>query len=317
MAMNPRTHPRGARPDFTLPRPNPNPSRMTDALWWLVCMRLLLEPGSQNGGTFADKPGSHNAGENLPNYGQGNSKTDHSIRDSFNRTGPWWREYTAAHDWTFPDAQRGDYKTINKYTGRLIRSMKDPNDLRPDDVYFYTLGQIDGDRAVEGYNERDNVDQTGDDSHLWHRHDSFRRNAVGNFWMMWKALTIDMGWTYAEWLRSTQPEPTPTPPKEEDLPVNQGDFNKLFQGALKDATIRADLGKALVEAKIGGDAVPDRTVGDALRDWVNGLRAVLWFPGDHKEAKPVKVEAGSPLEALLALPARVAEIERKLPDAPV
>jgi len=25
MVMNPRTHPRGMRPDFTLPKPNPNP----------------------------------------------------------------------------------------------------------------------------------------------------------------------------------------------------------------------------------------------------------------------------------------------------
>jgi hypothetical protein len=66
MVMNPRTHPRGARPDFTLPKPNPNPTRMTDALWWLVCMRELLEPASENGGTYADKPGYHNIGNNRP-----------------------------------------------------------------------------------------------------------------------------------------------------------------------------------------------------------------------------------------------------------
>jgi hypothetical protein len=98
--------------------------------------------------------------------------------------------------------------------------MRDDNDLRPDDVYAYTLGQIDGDVVVEGYNEyRNEPEVSGDSSHLWHRHDSFRRDIVGNFWAMWKALTIDMGWTYAECLESTQPEPAKPaqPPKETEV----------------------------------------------------------------------------------------------------
>lgn len=216
MVMNPRTHPKGAKPDFTLPKANPNPSRMTDALWWLVCMREALEPASQNGGTFANKAGSHNAGENLRDFGQGDRRTDHSIRDPFNRSGKWWKEFCAAHDWTFPDAQRGDFRTIDKYTSRLISAMKDPKDLRPDDVYFYTIGQADNDRVVEGYNERDDDDETGDPSHLWHRHDSFRRNIIGSFPHMWKALTIDMGWSYADWQKSIA---APVPPVKPKPPV--------------------------------------------------------------------------------------------------
>lgn len=214
MVMNPRTHPRGAAPDFTLPKPNPNPSRQTDALWWLVCMREALEPAdSENGGTFAKKAGSHNAGELLPDHGVGNSRTDHSIRDPFNRTGPWWKEFTSAHDWTFWSAQKGDFRTISLYTKRLINAMRDPKDTRPDDVYFYTLGQSDNDMVVEGYNERDDEDETsGDKTHTWHRHDSFRRNIIGSFAHMWKALTIDMGWTYAEWLKSVTPVVKPKPP---------------------------------------------------------------------------------------------------------
>ena len=225
MVMSPRTHPRGTRPDFTLPRPNPNPSRMTDALWWLVCMREMLEPAlSENGGTYADKAGYHNAGNNLPDHGLGNAKTDHSIRRAPDRRGPWWRTKSSAHDWTFRDAQRGDYDTIIKYTRRLVNAMRDPRDLRPDNVYAYTLGQIDGDVVVEGYNEyRDEAETSGDKTHLWHRHDSFRRDIVGNFWEMWKALTVDMGWSYADWERSTAPlppKPTPLPPpvlEDEDM----------------------------------------------------------------------------------------------------
>lgn len=208
MAMNPRTHPRGAPPDFSmvgLPR-NPNPSRVTDALWWLVCMRELLEPTlSENGGTFANKPGHHNAGENLPMPGR---SSDSSIKYSYDRSGPWWREFCSAHDWTFKDAQNGDYRTIIKYTRRLVQVMRDPNDTRPDDVYAYTLGQLDNDRVVEGYNERTDADETSaDETHNWHRHDSFRRNIIGSFPHMWKALTIDMGWTFAEWQRSISPPP--------------------------------------------------------------------------------------------------------------
>jgi len=209
MVMNPRTHPRGAAPDFALPEPNPNPARMTDALWWLVCMRERLEPASENGGTYANKPGYHNAGNNLPDHGPGNIKTDHSIRKAPDRLGPWWKTKSSAHDWTFFDAQRGDYKTIQKYTKRLVNSMRDPKDLRPDDVYAYTLGQTDGDPVIEGYNEyKDDNETSADKTHLWHRHDSFRRNIIGSFPHMWKALTIDMGWTYAEWQKSVSKDLT-------------------------------------------------------------------------------------------------------------
>lgn len=211
MVMNPRTHPRGAPPDFTLPKPNPNPAVMTDALWWLVCMREALEPDSDNGGTYANKPGHHNIGNNLPMPGR---KSDSSITYAYDRSGPWWKTKTAAHDWTFRSAQRGNYTIISKYTKRLINVMKDPNDTRPDDVYAYTLGQIDNDRVVEGYNERTDAAETSqDETHNWHRHDSFRRNIVGSFAHMWKALTIDMGWTYAEWLKSITPAKPPTLPE--------------------------------------------------------------------------------------------------------
>jgi hypothetical protein len=232
MVMNPRTHPRGARPDFTLPKPNPNPSRMTDALWWLVCMREALEPAdTENGGTFAPKPGYHNAGRNLPDHGAGNLKTDHSIRRAPDREGPWWREFSSAHDWTFRSAQNGSYGNISKYTKRLINAMRDPDDLRPDSVYAYTLGQVDGDVTVEGYNEyRDDAETSGDVTHLWHRHDSFRRNIIGLYWAMWKALTIDMGWTYDEWLQSTKPA-------KEDDSMDQTEFDKLFGASIHKVTI--------------------------------------------------------------------------------
>jgi hypothetical protein len=246
MVMNAKTHRRGAPPDFALPRPNPNPTRMTDALWWLVCMRETLEPtDTENGGTYADKPGYHNIGDNLPDHGPGNLKTDHSIRHSQDRTGPWWKTKTAAQDWTFLSAQRGDYRNITKYTKRLIAAMKDPNDPRPDDVYAYTLGQVDNDRVVEGYNEyKDDAETSGDLTHNWHRHDSFRRNIVGNFGKMWQALTIDMGWTVAEWRQSIDPE--------EELDMD----TKTLQKAVDETVINDKTGATLggsVGAIVGDD----------------------------------------------------------------
>lgn len=299
MVMNPRTHPRGKAPDFTLPKPNPNPGRMTDALWWLVCMREALEPSlSENGGTFANKPGYHNAGENLPDHGLGNAKTDHSIRRSPDRSGPWWLDKCSAHDWTFRDAQRGDYTTITKYTKRLINAMRSETDLRPDDVYAYTLGQIDNDRVVEGYNEyRDEAETSGDETHNWHRHDSFRRNIIGQFLAMWKALTIDMGWTYAEWQKSVAP-----PEKEEDLVTTQAEFNKLFLGSLKDKSVREELGEVLLDAVVGsdGDVAEKRSLRAAIRD-LGSRRALDRFPADHPEVLAAKYPDNAPAVKLLAL----------------
>lgn len=293
--MNPRTHPRGAPPSFTLPRPNPNPTYMTDALWWLVCMREALEPeDTENGGTYANKPGYHNRGSNLPDHGLNNPKTDHSIRRAPDRAGPWWKTKCSAHDWTFKSAQRGDYKNIIKYTKRLVDAMRSPTDLRPDDVYAYTLGQLDGDPIVEGYNEYTNDPETSaDKSHLWHRHDSLRRNIIGDFYAMWKALTIDMGWTYAEWQKSVTP-PKPAKPPVEELPVEQAAFDKLMNGYVSNPANGQKLADAVLNAKAGSPVWPTRTLRNLVHDlW--GVRDFL--VGDTKGMLPAnsKVTTDSPL----------------------
>lgn len=297
MAMNPRTHPRGAPPDFSMEGlpPNPNPARITDALWWYAQMCLRLEPKSKNGGILAIKPGYHSYGSRLPGHapgGEGKATTDHSIRRAPDRRGPWWLDYSAAWDWTFDGAHIGDYTEINLYMRRTVNAMRSLTDLRPDDVFAYVIGQLDGDRQVEGWNEYKDENETGDDSHLWHMHKSFRRDIVGSFSAMWKALTIMMGWTYAEWQRSV------APPKEE-LPVKQADFNALFLGALKDTAIRKEVGQAMLSAVLGGEVVKTRTVQQALRDLMDE-RAMLRFPSGHPEAKAAQYPADSPLARIIA-----------------
>ena len=39
---------------------NPNPSRITDASWWLMEQLLALQPGTANGGIYANRSGYHN-----------------------------------------------------------------------------------------------------------------------------------------------------------------------------------------------------------------------------------------------------------------
>jgi len=203
MAMNPRTHKRGTPPDFSMEGlpPNPRPERVTKAMWWLICMHKILVPNSKHGGDYVRKPGGHNAGENLPDFGEGNSRTDHSIRRRPDRTGPWWQKFCAAEDWTFSNPDE-----MQKYARRLYNSLKDPKDLRGDNVFQYFLGDTDGDPHIEGWHEYTDDDVTGDSTHMWHQHRQYRRNIVGDFWAMWKALTIDMGWTYAEYLKSLEAE---------------------------------------------------------------------------------------------------------------
>lgn len=183
------------RPYFYLDKPNPNPSQITDAEWWFWLRLKELEPDSELSGIYGDKPGFHNTGD-------GNDPGNYSIADLVNRTGPWWRTYSSALDWTFRDAQRGIYTTIAHYTSRMMASARDAHDPRLDLILFEFYGQSDIDLQVEGYNEYREEFASSDDSHLWHIHLSFLRSKCGDYWAMWALLTVLMGWTVGRWKTS-------------------------------------------------------------------------------------------------------------------
>lgn len=212
-------------PDFKLDQPNPY-SHVTDAEWWLWLRLHELEPKSLLGGIYANKPGFHNTGNNNEEHYPGN----YSILIDRNRRGPWWRNYASALDWTFSDAQKGDYKTINKYSKRLDAACRDPNDPRPDLILYEWYGNTDTDRQVEGYDEYHEKSATSDTSHLWHIHASFFRDACGDFWAMWALLTILMGWSVRQWLDSlpedirVKYEPKSPAPAPAPKPVPSGDW---------------------------------------------------------------------------------------------
>lgn len=203
-------------PDFRLPMPNVRASNTTDAVWWLRCHLLALEPTSRDGGTYADKPGFHNKGKQVKDYGPYKPGTDYSIRQAINRDGPWWRDYSSAFDWTFTTAQSGNYALIALYTKRLVDVALDPNDPRLDCLYeFY--GQADWDRVVEGWNEWEERAVSSDLSHLWHIHLSFLRKFCGDFWAMWAIYTVLAGLSKEHWL-STIGAPVETPPPPIQVP---------------------------------------------------------------------------------------------------
>lgn len=167
----------------------------TDAMWWFWRLFKLLEPTVELGGTYAAKSGFHNTGQaNLTSW-PGN----YSVYEVVNRSGPWWLAFCAAIDLTFPDAQRGDYRTINKYTGRLSRSARDDSDPRLGTVLFEYYGQEDADSQVEGYNEYYEEIVTSDPSHLWHLHLSILRSMCGNFDALWALYTVLAGWSVQQW----------------------------------------------------------------------------------------------------------------------
>ncbi|SCG60754.1 Repeat domain-containing protein [Micromonospora zamorensis] len=192
---------------------NPNPARITAASWWLMEELLELEPGTQNGGTYVNKPGYHNTRA-------ANDSDNYSVRDAEDKGGP--SDKTAAYDWTFPEAQSlslaalsvdpnadqklpadvtaavSNYTNIARYSSRLLASGQDPNDPRLNGWREF-FGQADSDTSVEGYDFRYNQTATSDSSHLWHIHLSEDRDQVESFENKQALLSVLRGETVEQW----------------------------------------------------------------------------------------------------------------------
>lgn len=217
-----------AFPDFKQYGTTPY-ANTTDAMYWFWRALDAFEPVVKLGGMFADKRGFHNRGDGNPDYGQGDSRTDYSIRDAVNRTGPYWKTKAAAIDLTFPDNA-----SIAKYSKRLYNSARDDADPRLGLVMYDFYGQIDTDNVVEGWDELHERPATSDSSHLWHIHISLLRSKVGDFWAMFALLTVLMGWSVAQWKAAVQAgggTPVPAPPQPAPLPTY-----KLGSRTLKNTT---------------------------------------------------------------------------------
>lgn len=224
-----------------------------------------LEPGTKLGGIATNKPGYHNSRQNLPS-------NDYSVVDKPDKGGP--SDYAAALDWTFPDAQAGDYTTIKKYSQRLLASGQDANDTRLDWMREF-FGQTDNDGTVEGWDYRyAEASTSADTSHNWHIHFSISRDALTNA-NMDKLVEVLRG--------------------DDDMALSDADLEKIVNAVYhRDGT-----------CAVANKYYPWRTDSPAhtppgTNDWVTGGTAVIEAAGRGEAARLAAQAASDKLDTILA-----------------
>lgn len=181
-----------------------------------------LERKSKLGGILARKPGYHDTRKHHKQVGRTN---DYSIRWPTDQKGP--DDESGAIDWTFPDAQAGDYTTINKYSRRLLAAgrVNDPRTYAMREFY----GNADNDRDVEGWDFVRDEAASSDSSHLWHIHISVRRAYVNSAKAIDAILSILKGEALSVWqkrwglLAGPKPPVKPAPKPGDVYTVKAGD----------------------------------------------------------------------------------------------
>ncbi|WP_369335632.1 peptidoglycan-binding protein (plasmid) [Micromonospora sp. NBC_01405] len=128
-----------------------------------------LAPKSKLGGILARKRGYHNSRDHLP-------ADDYSVQFYIDREGP--ADQGSAIDWTFPDAQDGDFRTIAHFS-RLLLDAGRRGDSRAYPMREF-FGNVDSDREVEGWDYARDKAATSDSSHLWHIHISIHRKYIND-----------------------------------------------------------------------------------------------------------------------------------------
>lgn len=138
---------------------NPNPSRITDEMWWMWTEAQAAIPGVRLGGIWAAKSGYHNTVDNNQSTWPGN----YSIRLRLDLDGPQTK--ARALDLTMSAAE------MAKRTQRLLdaAARRDPRLRAVREFYGTTNG-----RSVVG-RIKDSAtgawrSSTSDSSHLWHIH---------------------------------------------------------------------------------------------------------------------------------------------------
>jgi hypothetical protein len=166
---------------------NPNPTRISDAWWWFMEQLVALSPGSINSGVYANKAGYHNTRDNL--LSKLEWRNDYSIRLTADRRGPG--DKASAGDWTFPEAQAGDFSRIRVY-GARVRDAFNRRDPRLKG-WREVLIQADTDLQAEGYDFQTWSTRTPDATHAWHGHFSELREHINSFDNKRNMLLV-LGW---------------------------------------------------------------------------------------------------------------------------
>lgn len=168
-------------------KPNPDPSRITAAIWRLWTEFDAQFPKTQLGGIYADKPGYHSSRNE-------NSPDDYSREFAADRKGPG--DKAAALDLTFPSAQRGDFGEIIKFCKFLDAAAKarDPRlHVNGTPVLREFIGTLDGERTYAYDLQTRRSDHNRDDSHMWHIHLSVTRQFVTEWDILAGVLSVLIG----------------------------------------------------------------------------------------------------------------------------
>lgn len=190
-------------------RSNPNPTRISGALWWLINALTDLTPTSfvdEQGGVWVRQPGSHaDAG-----WLKLNRPNDYSLRGPLQQNGP--QGYGRAWDWTFPSAQAGNYGAIVQYSSR-IRDAWNTDDPRTYPI-FEVLCEADYDYDPEGYVFYPTHSfRVPDRSHKWHIHLGVLTAFIDDMEAMDAIYSIFSG----ESLSQYQIRKNPPPVQEDDM----------------------------------------------------------------------------------------------------
>lgn len=250
-----RTMARGSRPDFTLLN-MPGNIYVTNAQRWFTDQLIDLAPRTVIAGWYSHKPGYHDTVEHNDARDKALGTDDYSTRDAEDRRGP--RNKTRASDWTFRDAQAGDFTDFAKYGDRLLAAYR-ANDPRLAGWREY-LGRISTPVTVNGVSTRRvGIDfrhrylRIPDSTHDWHGHFSEDTEQVESFWNKWALLTIMAGWSLVDWQKSIEEEEM-TPEQAKQLAELHkaliGDKH-VWAGGRNAARLLVDIGYVLLHGQPG------------------------------------------------------------------
>jgi hypothetical protein len=168
---------------------NPNPARITDAMWALWTEVAPMIPGLQLGGIYANKSGYHNTvATNKARW-----PDDYSIRFTLDLTGP--QDKARAIDWTMSPAE------MTRRTGYLRRAALHPQDNRLAAMREF-IGTLDGRTVYCLIRDSSGVWRYSpgrDPSHLWHIHASIYTTYCADWPRLRPIVSVLSGVTWQQW----------------------------------------------------------------------------------------------------------------------